>query len=117
MTAQSMKFVLRPQAVAELAAGEAMAGTLDDAAQKLAAEAKEIALVEAYDTGEYANALEAVPSEIDEHGHQIASVQADVPHAAAVEWGGLNRPGVHVLTRAAQAVGLHIKSKRTRKRR
>jgi hypothetical protein len=110
------KFVPNPAAIPELAASAEIGATLDEAAEDVELAAKNIAAVEAFDTGAYMRSIEAKDARVDQHGHQVAAVEADVPYAAAVEYGNLNRPGVHTLTRAAEASGLRIKSKSKRKR-
>jgi hypothetical protein len=103
---KTVKFIRNPKAIAELVAASAMAETLDDAAEKVAKTAKDIAPV---DTGRYRDSIHAQSSRIDQHGHQIAGVASDVEYAAKIEYGGLNRPAEHVLARAAEENGLRVK--------
>jgi HK97 gp10 family phage protein len=104
-----MKFIPNFAAIKELAATAAMGSTLDDAAEKIAKTAKSIA---PRDTGAYAESIKAQPSRIDQHGHQVAGVASDVAYAAKIEFGGVNRPAEHVLSRAAEQNGLRIKVKK-----
>ena len=102
---KTVRFIPNPVAVAQLQAGEAMEDTLRERAEEVAEAARAIAPVGP--TGDYKRSIEAT-SDIDRTGKARGTVYANDFKARWIEFGSIHNIPQHILSRAAEAVGLRV---------
>ena len=93
------RFVANPRAERELGAELAVRLALRAKAEQVAAEARRIAMAEAYRTGEYHDSIEA-DAGADATGRVIGRVNAHDPKSAVIELGSSRQRTIATLRRA-----------------